>query len=180
MQHLYTYLLDPSEIKRCVLLCEMKCSVSRLELFDEFEEWYLIQSHYCLLVAAQGSLEESFDRLVKPSQSLVFSNKHFNCLQTRFGRNCAATSSSSGPLRATGASLSPAPRSPIYSPDPPSDRLPNLAPLQQAFHTCRAPHRVDTKLSRSLAASPRRCCTRSNKNNKPTSVIAAWKSFIFR
>lgn len=158
----------------------MKRSVSRLELFDEFEEWYLIQSHYCLLVAAQGSLEESFDRLVKPSQSLVFSNKHSSYLQTRFGRNCAATSSSSGPLRATGASLSPAPRSPIYSQDPPSDRLPNLAPLQQAFHTCHAPHRVDTKLSRSLAASPRRCCTRSNKNNKPTSVIAAWKSFIFR
>ena len=137
----------------------MSGSVSRLELFDEFEEWYLIQSHYCLLVAAQGSLEASFDRLVKPSQSLVFSNKHSNALQARFGRTNAATSSSSDPPRAADTSLSPVLHSRTCSPDPPSDRLPNPAPLPQAFHTFHALHRVDRELSHSPAPSPRRWYT---------------------
>ena len=27
-------------------------SIERLELFDEFEEWFLFHSHYCIVVAA--------------------------------------------------------------------------------------------------------------------------------
>lgn len=138
---------------------EVRRSVSRLELFDEFEEWYLIQSHYCLLVAAQGSLAESFDRLVKPSQSLVFSNKHSNCLQTRSGRSCAATSSSSRLRRECGASHSPAPRAQLYCPDSPSSRLPSLPPPQGAFRTCSSPSHGDRAPSHCPAASPAPLCT---------------------
>lgn len=55
MNMLYSRLLDPSEIRR----------VSRIEMFDEYEEWYLIQSHYCITIAAQGSLEPWFEEWVK-------------------------------------------------------------------------------------------------------------------
>ncbi|KAK8811205.1 hypothetical protein WA538_005364, partial [Blastocystis sp. DL] len=54
MNMLYSRLLDPSEIRR----------VSRIEMFDEYEEWYLIQSHYCITIAAQGSFEPWFEEWV--------------------------------------------------------------------------------------------------------------------
>jgi hypothetical protein len=31
----------------------MLCRIERLELFDELEEWHLIQEHYCFLVAVK-------------------------------------------------------------------------------------------------------------------------------
>ena len=49
--------------------CEMKsyeCNrISRIELFDEFEEWNLLQGHYCILVASQGCIDDIFEELVK-------------------------------------------------------------------------------------------------------------------
>ena len=39
--------------------------MSRIEMFDEYEEWYLIQSHYCITIAAQGSFELWFEEWVK-------------------------------------------------------------------------------------------------------------------
>jgi hypothetical protein len=41
MNQIYTDLLDPQENKR----------IEKLEIFDELEEWHLIQSHYCLVAA---------------------------------------------------------------------------------------------------------------------------------
>ena len=58
MRTLYSSFLERSEIQR----------ISRIEMFDEFEEWNLIQSHYCILVAAQGSFHEWFDDFVKFEQ----------------------------------------------------------------------------------------------------------------
>uniref|UniRef100_A0A6B2LBH7 Leucine carboxyl methyltransferase 1 n=1 Tax=Arcella intermedia TaxID=1963864 RepID=A0A6B2LBH7_9EUKA len=43
MNEIFTHLLDQKENQR----------VSRLEIFDEFEEWYLIQAHYCIILAIQ-------------------------------------------------------------------------------------------------------------------------------
>jgi len=43
MNNITTKLIDPKELQR----------VSRIELFDEFEEWNLIQAHYCVIVAVQ-------------------------------------------------------------------------------------------------------------------------------
>jgi len=43
MNNIYTQLLDTNENQR----------ISRLEIFDEFEEWYLIQAHYCIILATQ-------------------------------------------------------------------------------------------------------------------------------
>jgi hypothetical protein len=31
-----------------------KDRVAKLEIFDEFEEWNLLMSHYCLVVAKRG------------------------------------------------------------------------------------------------------------------------------
>ena len=39
--------------------------VLRLEMFDEFEEWNLIQSHYCFVLALRGRLTRSFEFMKK-------------------------------------------------------------------------------------------------------------------
>ena len=39
--------------------------VLRLEMFDEFEEWNLIQSHYCFVLALRGRLTRSFGFMKK-------------------------------------------------------------------------------------------------------------------
>ena len=52
-----------------ILYCLLP-SVSRLEMFDEFEEWHLIQAHYCFVAAVNDGetlsgakfLEEFTDR----------------------------------------------------------------------------------------------------------------------
>ena len=41
--------------------------VSKIELFDEFEEWNLLQGHYSILVASQGCIDAYFDELVRYS-----------------------------------------------------------------------------------------------------------------
>jgi len=43
MNKIYTKLLNQDEVKR----------ISRIEMFDEFEEWILIQQHYCIVLATQ-------------------------------------------------------------------------------------------------------------------------------
>ncbi|KAI3426176.1 hypothetical protein D9Q98_008553 [Chlorella vulgaris] len=40
MQHVYSDCIDPADRRR----------IERLEMFDEFEEWHLIQQHYCIAV----------------------------------------------------------------------------------------------------------------------------------
>jgi len=32
-----------------------KARIEKLEIFDEFEEWDLLQSHYCLCLSARGT-----------------------------------------------------------------------------------------------------------------------------
>ena len=39
--------------------------VLRLEMFDEFEEWNLIQSHYCFVMALRGSFTHAFEFMKK-------------------------------------------------------------------------------------------------------------------
>jgi len=67
MLHVYNNLLDPAENKR----------VEKLEIFDEVEEWILIQEHYCLLLAVldkeQDSKWPSFGTLLLKQDS--FNNK---------------------------------------------------------------------------------------------------------
>ena len=36
-----------------------KTRIEKLELFDEFEEWDLLQSHYCICLAARKTSETS-------------------------------------------------------------------------------------------------------------------------
>jgi len=45
MNQIYQKLLDPTENQR----------ISRVEIFDEFEEWNLIQAHYCIVLALNDS-----------------------------------------------------------------------------------------------------------------------------
>jgi len=45
MNAIFNKLLDPTENQR----------ITRVEIFDEFEEWYLIQSHYCIVLALYDS-----------------------------------------------------------------------------------------------------------------------------
>lgn len=61
MYEVYSKMLDGNDVKR----------ISRIEWFDEFEEWHLIQSHYCLLVAAQGSFSSWFSEFTKNAQLCV-------------------------------------------------------------------------------------------------------------
>lgn len=49
MRQVYERHLDQEDVKR----------ISRIELMDEFEEWYLIQAHYFLLVATRAPSDES-------------------------------------------------------------------------------------------------------------------------
>lgn len=58
---MYSKFLDPSEIRR----------ISRIEMFDEFEEWHLIQAHYCIVVAGQGSFAEWFDEMTRMAMFLI-------------------------------------------------------------------------------------------------------------
>ena len=58
MYEVYSKMLDGNDVRR----------ISRIEWFDEFEEWHLIQSHYCLLVAAQGSFSSWFSEFTKNAQ----------------------------------------------------------------------------------------------------------------
>ena len=55
MYDVYSKMLDGNDVRR----------ISKIEWFDEFEEWHLIQAHYCLLVAAQGSFDHWFSELTK-------------------------------------------------------------------------------------------------------------------
>jgi len=34
-----------------------KARIEKLEIFDEFEEWNLLQSHYCLCLSARSTSE---------------------------------------------------------------------------------------------------------------------------
>ncbi|KAL4857786.1 Leucine carboxyl methyltransferase 1 [Chlorella vulgaris] len=43
MQHVYSDCTDPADRRR----------IERLEMFDEFEEWHLIQQHYCIAVGVK-------------------------------------------------------------------------------------------------------------------------------
>jgi tRNA wybutosine-synthesizing protein 4 len=43
MNEIYRYFLDPKEVKR----------IEKLELFDEFEEWHMIQAHYHISMAVK-------------------------------------------------------------------------------------------------------------------------------
>jgi O-methyltransferase involved in polyketide biosynthesis len=43
MNKIYSNLLDKDEVRR----------ISKIEFFDEYEEWILIQQHYCIVVATQ-------------------------------------------------------------------------------------------------------------------------------
>ncbi len=47
MNDVYRYFLDPTDLKR----------IERLEIFDEFEEWHMIQGHYCLSMACNDPTE---------------------------------------------------------------------------------------------------------------------------
>jgi len=54
MNQIFNKLLDPTENQR----------ISRVEIFDEFEEWYLIQGHYCIVMALYDSTNSSlFDSI---------------------------------------------------------------------------------------------------------------------
>uniref|UniRef100_A0A7S1SVC4 Leucine carboxyl methyltransferase 1 homolog n=1 Tax=Tetraselmis chuii TaxID=63592 RepID=A0A7S1SVC4_9CHLO len=51
MDHIYRDFLDKSDLRR----------IERLEIFDEFEEWHMIQEHYCITYGindAQGLLKD--------------------------------------------------------------------------------------------------------------------------
>ena len=48
MNAVYRHKLDPTDVRR----------IERLEIFDEFEEWNLIQAHYCIVVATVGGKGE--------------------------------------------------------------------------------------------------------------------------
>ena len=48
MSEVYLKKLDPAERSR----------IEKLEIFDEFEEWDLLQSHYCLCLGKRISGEE--------------------------------------------------------------------------------------------------------------------------
>ncbi|KMZ64291.1 hypothetical protein ZOSMA_377G00020 [Zostera marina] len=45
MRKLYSDFIDVGERQR----------IERLELFDEFEEWYMMQEHYCVAYAVNDS-----------------------------------------------------------------------------------------------------------------------------
>ena len=75
MYDVYSKMLDGNDVKR----------ISRIEWFDEFEEWHLIQAHYCLLVAAQGSFDSWFSELTK-NASFSVSFKSF-CGVCSHGQN---------------------------------------------------------------------------------------------
>ena len=42
-----------------ICLPQDKARVERLELFDEFEEWHMIQDHYCIVVAVNEESDGS-------------------------------------------------------------------------------------------------------------------------
>ncbi|PRW45066.1 tRNA wybutosine-synthesizing 4 [Chlorella sorokiniana] len=45
MDHVYSQCIDPADRRR----------IERLEIFDEFEEWHLIQQHYCIAIGVKDS-----------------------------------------------------------------------------------------------------------------------------
>ena len=53
MGQVYRRQLDPADLAR----------IERLEIFDEFEEWDLIQAHYCIVVATVGGRDGFWDAL---------------------------------------------------------------------------------------------------------------------
>lgn len=60
MDKLYSWFIGDADRKR----------IERIEYFDEYEEWHLIQGHYCILVAAQGDLSEWFDNWIAKALSV--------------------------------------------------------------------------------------------------------------
>lgn len=49
LSQVYSRLLPPEDTRR----------IQRLEIFDEFEEWNLLQAHYCLVLACHDTGAES-------------------------------------------------------------------------------------------------------------------------
>ena len=39
---------------------EEKARIEKIEIFDEFEEWNILQSHYCLVLATKGDINLTF------------------------------------------------------------------------------------------------------------------------
>ena len=60
MDKLYSWFITDADRKR----------IERIEYFDEYEEWHLIQGHYCILVAARGNLSEWFDNWIAKALSV--------------------------------------------------------------------------------------------------------------
>lgn len=65
MATMYMHFIPKEEIKRQFWLVSLECRVSRIELFDEYEEWNLIQSHYCILAASQGTANSCFSNVIQ-------------------------------------------------------------------------------------------------------------------
>lgn len=42
-----------------------------MQVFDEFEEWHLIQEHYCISVGLKGCSQELMDKLTFGAQGCV-------------------------------------------------------------------------------------------------------------
>lgn len=59
-----------------VLSAEEKARVTRLELFDEFEEWRMIQSHYFLLWAFRTDDPPSMWQVRAKSKSMTCSRSN--------------------------------------------------------------------------------------------------------
>jgi len=66
MNQIHTFLLSPADNQR----------ISRLEIFDELEEWHLIQSHYCIVVATQDKTDECIFKDVTLIKNKPPSNKY--------------------------------------------------------------------------------------------------------
>jgi len=45
MNQIFNSLLNPSESQR----------ISKVEIFDEFEEWTIMQGHYCIVLATKDN-----------------------------------------------------------------------------------------------------------------------------
>lgn len=57
MNDIYKHFLNPSELAR----------IEKLELFDEFEEWHMIQGHYCINMAANEPKTSANEKESSPS-----------------------------------------------------------------------------------------------------------------
>ena len=60
MDKVYTFHLDAAE----------RIRIEKLEMFDEFEEWQLLQNHYCLTLAKRGEGLEGIKIAQAPAAGL--------------------------------------------------------------------------------------------------------------